>query len=202
MNLYNFIIPLYSSFIYSIISFIDYSKNNELYHDFSDFSSKFKTTFLNVFIFIPTTIFTTLCICPITVDIQPLYIEFSYLITNVIFNDIWFYSFHRLFHTKYFYKFHKKHHELHNTIGVFAVYAHPLDIIIINIGSVCFLHFLLTFSFFQLFLITTLSIYYTITYSHTGLKLNEHQIHHLKHSSNYGTSIFMDKLFKTNSIYY
>jgi sterol desaturase/sphingolipid hydroxylase (fatty acid hydroxylase superfamily) len=199
MNNYDIILPLYFPFLYSLISFIDYSINNDLYHDYHDFSSKFKITFLNVFFLLPSSIFIILTFYPITSNIYSLYIEFSYIILNIIFYDIWFYTFHRILHTKYFYKFHKQHHELYDTIGIFALYGHPFDLIFVNIGSFSFLHIILNFSFFQLFLIITSSIYYTIIISHTGLKLNNHQIHHLKHDCNYGISIFMDKLFNTHN---
>ena len=201
MSNYNLILSLYIPFIYSITSFLDYSKNKEIYHEYPEFSSKLKTTFFNVFFILPTTIYIILSFYPVTTNIFSLFTEFSYLTINIIFYDIWFYSFHRLFHTKYFYKFHKKHHELYNTIGIFALYVNPIDLIILNIGGFSFLHILLNFSFFQLFLIITLSIYYTIMYSHTGFKINEHQIHHLKQNCNYGISIFMDTLFNTKQYY-
>lgn len=50
--------------------------------------------------------------------------------------DTWFYWAHRLFHTKWLYKrFHKQHHRFTTPVGIAAVYAHPVEDIVVNIGS-------------------------------------------------------------------
>ena len=50
--------------------------------------------------------------------------------------DTWFYWAHRLFHTKWLYKrFHKQHHRFTTPVGIAASYAHPVEDLVVNIGS-------------------------------------------------------------------
>jgi len=43
------------------------------------------------------------------------------------FNDLFFFSSHRLLHTKALYKYHKKHHTFVGTIAIAAEYTHPVE---------------------------------------------------------------------------
>jgi sterol desaturase/sphingolipid hydroxylase (fatty acid hydroxylase superfamily) len=50
--------------------------------------------------------------------------------------DTWFYWAHRCFHHPFFYnRFHKKHHKFMTPIGLAAVYAHPVEDLLVNAGS-------------------------------------------------------------------
>ena len=52
----------------------------------------------------------------------------------MIIDDTLFYWIHRLFHIPFFYKlFHKKHHEYNNTVGIAAIYAHPIEYLFGNL---------------------------------------------------------------------
>ncbi|RIB08497.1 C-4 methylsterol oxidase [Gigaspora rosea] len=54
-----------------------------------------------------------------------------------VFEDAFNYWFHRLLHYGPFYKnIHKQHHEFSAPFGLAAVYAHPLEIIILGIGTI------------------------------------------------------------------
>jgi methylsterol monooxygenase len=70
-----------------------------------------------------------------------MYYEAFHIFLNVIFGEIWFYTLHRIMHSKHFYKYHKMHHEMKETLGLFALYAHPFDAIIVNLGSIYYYNF-------------------------------------------------------------
>src|SRR3972149_3722978 len=53
---------------------------------------------------------------------------------TIYFEAILFYTLHRLFHTPFLYKhIHKQHHEWFMPTPLEAIYAHPLEHIIVNI---------------------------------------------------------------------
>eukprot|EP00658_Telonema_sp_P-2_P008722 TRINITY_DN13298_c0_g1_i4.p2 TRINITY_DN13298_c0_g1~~TRINITY_DN13298_c0_g1_i4.p2 ORF type:complete len:196 (+),score=18.39 TRINITY_DN13298_c0_g1_i4:418-1005(+) len=49
--------------------------------------------------------------------------------------DAWFYWGHRLLHHPKLYWIHKKHHSFHATIGVAALFSHPIEGLLVNAGS-------------------------------------------------------------------
>jgi len=115
--------------------------------------------------------------------------------------DLFFYSFHRLLHTKYLYKYHKKHHELINPIGLGAVYAHSIDYIFGLTLPIILPCILVSAHLNTVLFILFLSTSNSIIVSHSGYYIfgmnNPHHIHHTKFIYNYGTMLFMDKLFNT-----
>lgn len=53
--------------------------------------------------------------------------------------DLWHYSFHRLFHYGWFYKnIHKQHHKYAAPFGFTAEYAHPAEVMSLGVGTVGF----------------------------------------------------------------
>lgn len=53
--------------------------------------------------------------------------------------DLWHYSFHRLFHWGWFYKnIHKVHHRYAAPFGLAAEYAHPAEVMALGVGTVGF----------------------------------------------------------------
>ena len=51
-------------------------------------------------------------------------------------DDFYNYWVHRLFHYKYFYKWiHKKHHEYVIPISISAEYAHPIEVVFLNLAA-------------------------------------------------------------------
>jgi|TARA_Y100000389_G_C17451788_1_gene515384 sterol desaturase/sphingolipid hydroxylase (fatty acid hydroxylase superfamily) len=115
------------------------------------------------------------------------------------FVDVPFYLAHKLFHTRFLYKYHKVHHEIKEPIGISAFYLHPIDFIFANILPIHFLFVLLKPDFITLHLWNIITIFNTIYESHGGFSnLSEfHDIHHKLSRYNFGTNVFMDKLFKT-----
>jgi len=153
---------------------------------------KFDVLFVNVFFWLPFSLF-----CLTT--FQPVNIFFNSFQTEIlhICGDIWFYTLHRICHLPTFYFLHKQHHEVINTIGILSLYAHPFDAIIINLGSMMALHLILHFSFFQVMFIGSVATISTIVTSHTGRGIYSHQLHHVYRNCNYGIGLFMDKLLLT-----
>jgi len=197
--MHNFIIPFYASWLYVFSSYYDYFLNKELYQK-NNIMSKIDNLFWNVFFFLPLSLFTLLTVQPVeTLYYSPI-VEIFHIILNIIFGEIWFYSWHYLMHTKMFYKYHKKHHENVETIGIYALYAHPIDAIIVNLGSLFFLHYFIKFSIIQVYLIGSIATINTVVNSHSGRKYNFHQEHHAKFNVNYGLDLFMDKILGTSKL--
>lgn len=113
--------------------------------------------------------------------------------------DFFFYSIHRLMHTKYFYKFHKIHHEIKAPIGITAFYMHPIDYIFGNLLPIYLPTLIVQADFITIHVWIILSIGNSVIVSHGGFinKSEFHDDHHKYFKYNYGTEIFMDKLFKT-----
>jgi sterol desaturase/sphingolipid hydroxylase (fatty acid hydroxylase superfamily) len=195
-NIHNIIIPFYSSWLYVCASYYDYSQNKELYGKLVR-REHLQTLFWNVFIIQPFSLYFIITFQPPTVFVDTFWNEISYMCYNLIFGEFWFYTIHYLFHTKYFYKYHKTHHENNEVVGIFALYAHPIDAVLLNIGSIFLLHYLVVFSCFHIYLIGTVATINTIIQSHTGRKNGFHQQHHRCFTCNYGMDYFMDTLFST-----
>ena len=132
----------------------------------------------------------------------PSFILDSLLIYGLI--DVVFYSLHRLLHHRWFYRYHKKHHELLDPIGIGAVYSHPIDFIVGLTLPVILPCILVSAHLYTVLFILTVSVSNSIIVSHSGYnifaikKYNPHHIHHTKFKYNYGTMLFMDKLFGTD----
>jgi sterol desaturase/sphingolipid hydroxylase (fatty acid hydroxylase superfamily) len=197
--MFNYILPLYSVYLYCILTFYDFQKNRNAYI-YPDLINKIDNIVYNVFLYMPLTIYSTLSLFPITVINYNYNIEFVHLFINMIFYDVWFYTIHRLSHYK-FYSIHKQHHEVYNTLGIFALYGHPIDAIFSNIGSIIILHMFMNFSFLHLFIIITFGLRNTIVHSHRNYANDNyhgtHQLHHKRQNCNYGINLFMDRLFNT-----
>lgn len=191
-----FIVPFYSSWLYVVASYYDYTRNKELY------SAKLKqhhieNIFWNVFVFQPFSLGVLLYIQPPVDTYHSFFAEICYIIIQIAFGEVWFYTFHYIFHSKYLYPIHKTHHENNEVIGIFALYAHPFDAILTNIGSLILLHYFIHFSVFHIYVIGTIATINTIISSHTGTLNGFHQEHHRRFTCNYGMNYFMDRLFGT-----
>ena len=138
------------------------------------------------------------------------WIEICKLLVYIICADFWFYTLHYLYHTNpYLYRIHKFHHRLRSTSAASALDAHPIEHLLINLGSVsigpllwnCYIPTLQVWVF-----ITTA----TSCLSHSGFKYNlvgsAHNLHHKLCKYNYGQGFYlMDRIFGTfrdyNSLY-
>lgn len=197
----NIIIPLYGSWIYCVASYYDYRMNPILYKNYVGLFDKIDTLAINVFFWLPLSLYITITIQPVQVLFNSPLTELTHTGINILVGDLWFYTVHRLLHQPLFYFLHRQHHEAVRPIGVLSLYAHPFDAIILNMGSMLLLHIVLQTSFFQVFLLGTVATASSIINSHTGRGQYGHQIHHLYRNCNYGIGVFMDRLFLTNREY-
>lgn len=191
-----FIVPFYSSWLYIIASYYDYTRNKELYSTKLQ-QKHIENLFWNVFVFQPLSLGFLLYIRPPVEPYHSISTEILYIIVQIAFGEVWFYTIHYVIHTKYLYRFHKTHHENNEVIGIFALYAHPLDAVVTNLGSILLLHYFIHFSIFHIYFIGTIATINTIISSHTGTISGFHQMHHRRFTCNYGMNYFMDRLFGT-----
>ena len=191
--------PFYTTWLYWSCSFLDYTLSPNDYHNFPNLIQKIPLVFLNTFFFLPLASTIVLWISPPTVAIQSTLRELSMLALNVVFGEIWFYCLHRTLHRPSLFFLHQHHHQVKEPIGVLALYAHPFDAIVVNIGSLFVVHLLFCCSTLQLFTVGTVATLNTILYSHSSRITSLHHIHHRVRTHNFGVSLFMDRLFGTNS---
>ena len=121
-------------------------------------------------------------------------------ITNFFLVDIFFYSFHRIFHFPLLYNlFHKKHHEFKKPVSITALYNTPIDCFFSNMLPILLPIIILDEGTLISHLWIITATVDTIWISHFGRKnwSEFHDLHHEKFKYNYGTEVFMDRLFGT-----
>jgi sterol desaturase/sphingolipid hydroxylase (fatty acid hydroxylase superfamily) len=196
----NYIIAFYGSWLYCVASWVDYKRDPAAYLNYpGGLAQKLDGIVASVFGWLPAALWFITTVRPTEVWMDSLWREAGLAVLNVVVGDIWFYSFHRLLHWPPLYWLHKKHHEAVRPVGVLALYAHPVDAILVNLGSMMALHLWLRFSFFQIFLIGTIATTNTILGSHTATKDEFHVRHHRLQRYNYGVGLFMDRLLGTEA---
>merc|ERR1711962_315931 len=127
------------------------------------------------------------------------------LVACILIEEIGFYYSHRLFHHRLLYKhFHKLHHDWQSPISVTAIYAHPLEHYISNLGPVILgpmilgSHMSTAWLWIQLALLSTLN-------AHCGYHFpffpspEAHDYHHLKFNQCYGVLGVLDMLHGTDA---
>lgn len=143
------------------------------------------------------------------------HILFVCLVSMVI-EDIYFYFVHRLLHHGMWYKYiHKIHHDHAAPFGIAAEYAHPVETLILGVGSVIG-PLLLTRHLFVLWAYLFVRVFQTVE-AHSGYHFPWspanfiplyggpvfHDFHHETFKGNYAsTFIWVDWLFGTSKQYY
>ena len=128
--------------------------------------------------------------------------------TYAVAAELWFYSFHRLFH-KYdflYNTFHAQHHSISAPTSIAAIYAHPVEHIVVNFPTLC-LGPIVCGSHFSLWLLWSFLATISTCHGHSGWHLpflgscESHDFHHSYGTENFGTLGIMDKLFDTQKIW-
>ena len=122
---------------------------------------------------------------------------YNYLVW-VLISDLIFYTTHRILHLKRFYFLHALHHSYRYTFGIGAIYSHPIEFIVNNLGSLIVPILILGIPQYQVCFIIIITSFITVVISHGGyIKDQSHLIHHLKCKYNYGLFI-TDYIFGTH----
>ncbi|XP_071516828.1 fatty acid hydroxylase domain-containing protein 2-like [Panulirus ornatus] len=126
------------------------------------------------------------------------------LIICIVFEEIGFYYSHRLFHHRLLYKhFHKMHHEWQSPIAITALYAHPLEHMLSNMGPVFLGPLVMGSHVATIWLWVSLALLSTLN-AHSGYHLpffpspEAHDFHHLKFNQCYGVLGVLDLLHGTD----
>jgi sterol desaturase/sphingolipid hydroxylase (fatty acid hydroxylase superfamily) len=135
----------------------------------------------------------------------------------IVINDTIFYWSHRLLHHPAIYKYvHKKHHEFKVTIGIAAMYAHPLEVILSNtlptVGGALLVgaHPVVWFLWLWLRMVETVDAHsgYQLPFSPFHLLASvqggaeRHDFHHSHNVGNFGSFfIFWDWIMGTDEAY-
>ena len=116
----------------------------------------------------------------------------------LVIEEIGFYYLHRLMHTKILYKYiHKYHHEYTDVVSLGAIYAHPLEHIIVNLFPLLLGPYLIKSCLRTILLWISLAIINTIT-THSKLSSsNYHNNHHIHFNYNYGVIGILDFIHNT-----
>ena len=112
--------------------------------------------------------------------------------------DFLTYITHRLAHLPRFYKYHKKHHEFKHPISMAAIYADPLDFMLVNVIPFSASIFLIHPDDISIAFLTCLFMSITMLQAHGGYKFldDAHLNHHIYYKVNYGLGFF-DIIFGT-----
>ena len=109
--------------------------------------------------------------------------------------DVYFYAFHRAFHTKTLYAaFHRVHHEYDDPCPENALHAHPVEHLVVNVGSIVVPLLVVKAS-------TMLATFWSLPSRSTSwcrTRRSTHVLHHRHRTCNYGVASYaMDRLLGT-----
>ncbi|EFA78624.1 C-4 methyl sterol oxidase [Heterostelium album PN500] len=138
------------------------------------------------------------------------------LAVSFLLEDFYFYWIHRLLHQGFWYKhIHKIHHDHSAPFGITAEYAHPIETLLLGVGT-CLGPFLLTRDLFTLWSWLAIRLYQTVE-CHSGYDFpwnptnfipfwggsHFHDFHHETFVGNYSSTFtYLDKLCGTSDKYY
>jgi len=147
----------------------------------------------------------------------PSFLEVSLtVVACFLIEDFYFYWVHRLLHHPAWYKYiHKVHHEHAAPFGIAAEYAHPLETLLLGVGSVAG-PIMITRHLFTLWVWLACRLYQTVE-AHAGYDLpwnftkiipgwggpHFHDFHHETFKGNYSSTFtYLDWVFGTSQQYY
>jgi sterol desaturase/sphingolipid hydroxylase (fatty acid hydroxylase superfamily) len=118
-----------------------------------------------------------------------------------VLSEILFYVFHRVLHLDIFYRrYHKKHHEITAPVGLSAVYMTVVDFYFGNIVPLYLPLIMVGVNPWVIKVWIVLITLNTVIFAHSGFKFfaDNHDYHHKNFNKNFGTDLFMDRLFGTS----
>lgn len=190
-------------FIYVFYCVIDYMKNKEAYHNYPQVKDKTKLVAKNLFLYMPLVHTTIFYLFPHQVIFKTGFKELMFFVFEIMFMDVYFHTTHRLCHqNKYLYKkIHRIHHEVDDTLGVFAFYCHPMEMVVVNMGNFYLTHIVFNHSYFHNLMMAMVGFGNTILSAHrNNNREGHHQIHHHQRNVNFGLDLFMDRLMGTEAM--
>lgn len=117
--------------------------------------------------------------------------------------DQWFYWTHRLGHHPLIYQgIHSVHHQWSHPVAVRAIYAHPLEHLVVNIGSIVVGPLLIPANFLIILFWVALTTWNAVS-GHSGTdvpgsgNIVKHDLHHRLLNCNYGTLGLSDIMWGT-----
>ncbi|GAM26217.1 hypothetical protein SAMD00019534_093920 [Acytostelium subglobosum LB1] len=138
------------------------------------------------------------------------------LAVSFVLEDAYFYFVHRFLHQGFWYKYiHKVHHDHASPFGMAAEYAHPIETLILGVGT-CLGPFLLSRDLFTLWAWLAVRLFQTVE-CHSGYDFpwnptklipfwggaHFHDFHHETFVGNYSSTFtYFDRLFGTSDKYY
>ncbi len=201
--LFNLLLVQIVPFIYVFFCVIDYIINQQAYQNYPQVKNKVIFVAKNLFLYMPLVNTTIFYLFPHQVIFKTGLKEFIFFVFEIIFMDVYFHTTHRLCHqNKYLYRnIHRIHHEVDDTLGVFAFYCHPMEMVVVNMGNFYLTHIVFHHSYFHNLTMALVGFGNTILSAHrNNYKEGHHQIHHHIRNVNFGLDLFMDRLMGTEAI--
>lgn len=176
--------------------------------------------FSHVFIDMPficgTYIFTEFFNIPFSWDTMPHWSSvMGRIIISMVMEDTWHYFLHRIMHSKRFYKHcHKVHHTFQAPFSIAAEYAHPLETLILGMGTMWGVlllgnHLVVIWGWTLVRMLESYDVHSGYEFPFNPLHLipfyggtRFHDFHHKNFTGNYSSTFtWWDKLFGTDSQY-
>jgi sterol desaturase/sphingolipid hydroxylase (fatty acid hydroxylase superfamily) len=177
---------------------IDYAMQGDLYHARVSRKHILLTAF-NVCCVLPAALLTMESCVPFSEEEEDRG-EIVKVLVLVVVEEVMFYIGHRTLHCipALFRSVHCIHHEPLRPVGMHAFYAHPLEVLIVNLGPVIFTHWLVHFHRAWFTFALSVGLINTVLSGHTSrIESGPHQIHHRRFNCNYGF-LFMDHILGTS----
>lgn len=107
--------------------------------------------------------------------------------------EMLFYHFHKLLHTPRLYHFHKKHHEWISPIPWVALYASPVENVLVNFLPVLSAPLIVGLNVYHLYIWIAVATLSSVM-SHTVWFRTPHNLHHKYFYGNYGALYLLDRI--------